>query len=62
VFASSPTLATTLKMRQELARLWERSTLTTEQLVHQLEDWCKRAESSEVPALVAFSRNLRCYA
>ena len=62
VFASSPMLATTWKMRQELTRLWERSTLNTEQLVHQLKDWCDRAERSEVPALVAFSRRLRCYA
>ncbi len=62
VFASSPMLTTTWKMRQELTRLWERSTLTTEQLVHQLKDWCDRAERSEVPALVAFSRRLRCYA
>ena len=62
VFASSPMLKTTWKMRQELTRLWERSTLTTEQLVHQLKDWCDRAERSEVPALVAFSRRLRCYA
>ena len=55
-------LKTTWKMRQELTRLWERSTLNTEQLVNQLKDWCERAEKSDVPALVAFSRRLRCYA
>jgi stearoyl-CoA desaturase (delta-9 desaturase) len=49
-------------MRQELARLWERSTLNTEQLVSQLKDWCERAEKSGVEPLVAFSRRLRCYA
>jgi stearoyl-CoA desaturase (delta-9 desaturase) len=49
-------------MREELSRLWERSTLTSEQLVHQLKDWCERAEKSEVPQLVEFSRRLRCYA
>jgi stearoyl-CoA desaturase (delta-9 desaturase) len=49
-------------MRQELARLWERSTLNTEQLVHQLKDWCERAEKSGVAPLVAFSRRLRRYA
>jgi stearoyl-CoA desaturase (delta-9 desaturase) len=62
VVASSPTLATTLTMKQELARLWERSTLTTEQLVAQLKDWCERAEKSNVEPLVNFSRRLRCYA
>jgi stearoyl-CoA desaturase (Delta-9 desaturase) len=59
---SSHALKTTLTMRQELARLWERSTLTTEQLVTQLKDWCERAEKSGVAPLVEFSRRLRNYA
>jgi len=62
VLAASPALKTTWSMRQELARLWERSTLSTEQLVHQLKDWCERAEKSEVQPLVEFSRRLRSYA
>jgi len=62
VLASSPLLHTTASMRQELARLWERSTLTTEQLVSQLKDWCERAERSNVPQLATFSRRLRSYA
>jgi stearoyl-CoA desaturase (delta-9 desaturase) len=62
VVASSPALATTLTMKQELARLWERSTLTTEQLVAQLRDWCERAEKTNVEPLVNFSHRLRCYA
>jgi stearoyl-CoA desaturase (delta-9 desaturase) len=49
-------------MRQELARIWERSTLNTEQLVSQLKDWCERAEKTGIEPLVAFSRRLRCYA
>jgi len=59
---TNPRLKTTLAMREELARIWERSTLSTEQLVHQLKDWCERAEKSGVEPLVAFSRRLRCYA
>ena len=62
VLASSPVLKTTASMRQELARLWERSTLNTEQLVNQLKDWCERAEKSDLPQLVDFSRRLRSYA
>jgi len=62
VFASSPLLHTTWSMRQELARLWERSTLSTEQLVAQLKDWCERAEKSGVEPLKDFSLRLRCYA
>jgi stearoyl-CoA desaturase (delta-9 desaturase) len=62
VFAGSPALKTTWSMRQDLARVWERSTLNTEQLVHQLKDWCERAEKSGVVPLMEFSRRLRCYA
>jgi hypothetical protein len=28
----------------------------------QLQDWCRRAETSEINPLVEFSRRLRCYA
>jgi len=62
VLEASPALKTTWSMRQELTRLWQRSTLSTEQLVHQLTDWCERAERSNVAPLVEFSRRLRCYA
>jgi stearoyl-CoA desaturase (Delta-9 desaturase) len=61
-FEKSPALKTTWSMRQELSRLWERSTLNTEQLVHQLRDWCERAEKSGVAPLADFSRRLRSYA
>jgi stearoyl-CoA desaturase (delta-9 desaturase) len=59
---SSPTLKTSWTMRQELAKIWARSTLTTEQLTAQLKDWCERAEKSNVEPLIAFSRRLRSYA
>jgi stearoyl-CoA desaturase (delta-9 desaturase) len=45
----------------ELARVWERSSATREQLLAQLEDWCKRAEESGVRALQEFSLRLRRY-
>jgi stearoyl-CoA desaturase (delta-9 desaturase) len=62
VVEASPSLKTTLTMRQELTRIWERSTLSTEQLVSQLKEWCERAEKSDVAPLVDFSRRLRRYA
>jgi stearoyl-CoA desaturase (delta-9 desaturase) len=49
-------------MREELAKTWERSTLSTEQLVQQLRDWCDRAEASGIEALAEFSQRLRRYA
>ena len=60
--SASKVLATIYAMRQELAALWGRSTLTQEQLVKQLDDWCKRTESSGIEALQQFSQRLRCYA
>jgi stearoyl-CoA desaturase (delta-9 desaturase) len=58
---SSTVLSTIYSMRQELTALWNRSTASTEQLVKQLEDWCRRAEESGIGALREFSRKLRCY-
>ncbi len=60
--ATSPRLATLYRMREELRRTWERSTLSTDQLVQQLRDWCDRAEASGIEALAEFSRRLRRYA
>ena len=62
VLETSPALKASWTMREELRRIWERSTLSTEQLVTQLKDWCERAEQSGVAPLVDFSRRLRCYA
>ena len=49
-------------MRHELAALWERSNASKEQLVRQLQDWCRRAEASGIAPLVDFSERLRSYA
>ena len=58
----STALSVALSMRDELVAIWDRSTASKEQLVQQLEDWCRRAEASGVPPLADFSRHLRCYA
>jgi stearoyl-CoA desaturase (delta-9 desaturase) len=58
---SSKVLSTIYSMRQDLAALWSRSTASKEQLVKQLEDWCRRAEESGISALQEFSRMLRRY-
>jgi stearoyl-CoA desaturase (Delta-9 desaturase) len=59
---NSRALATAVAMRQELAALWERSSASKEQLLRQLQDWCRRAEASGVAPLVDFSQRLRSYA
>ncbi len=61
VLSNSKVLDTVNSMRQELTDVWKRSTATKEQLVHQLEDWCHRAEASGIVALEDFSRRLRRY-
>lgn len=58
---SSTVLSTIYSMRRDLTALWSRSTASKEQLVKQLEDWCRRAEDSGIGALREFSRTLRCY-
>ena len=60
--SKSKVLDTVCSMRQELAALWQRSNVSAEQLVRQLEDWCARAETSGIIPLQEFSRRLRCYA
>ena len=62
VLEMSPDLKTTWSMREELQGIWERSTLSTEQLVTQLKDWCERAEKTNILPLVQFSHRLRSYA
>jgi stearoyl-CoA desaturase (delta-9 desaturase) len=55
----SPTLKTVYTMRQELTRLWARSSLSSEQLLSELQNWCQRAEASGIAALERFARDLR---
>ncbi|WP_018149863.1 DesA family fatty acid desaturase [Leeia oryzae] len=59
LLAHSTVLATVYSMRQELSALWERSSLTSEQLLQKLHDWCNRAEASNIDALKEFSTRLR---
>ena len=49
-------------MGRDLAVLWERSTESREELLARLQDWCHRAEASNIVALQSFSRRLRSYA
>jgi stearoyl-CoA desaturase (delta-9 desaturase) len=58
----SRALSTVVTMRDELHALWARSSASKEQLLRQLQDWCRRAESSGIAPLVDFSHRLRSYA
>ena len=57
----SPILKTVCHMRQELSEIWEPSLLTKEQLLLHLENWCRKAEESQIITLIDFSKMLRSY-
>lgn len=62
ILAQSKVLAQIYQMRQELTRIWERSSLNGHELVAQLQDWCARAEASGIQSLREFSLRLRAVA
>jgi stearoyl-CoA desaturase (Delta-9 desaturase) len=62
LFQHSKALETMHHMRVELGAIWERSHATRDQLLHQLQDWCARAEASGIKSLQEFSMRLRSYA
>ncbi len=62
VLSKTTTLDKVYTMREELMSVWQRSASTKDELVKQLEDWCRRAEESGIEVLQNFSRRLRCYA
>lgn len=55
----SPKLAKLVAMREELRGLWTRTGVSAEQLVADLQAWCKKAEESGIAALQEFSLKLR---
>ena len=55
----SPALAKLVAMREELRQLWTRTNVSAEQLVADLQAWCRRAEDSGIAALQKFSLELR---
>ncbi len=55
----SPQLAKLVTMREQLRQLWTRTNVSADQLVVDLQLWCKQAESSGIDALEQFSIKLR---
>jgi stearoyl-CoA desaturase (delta-9 desaturase) len=55
----SPKLAKLLAMREELRLLWTRTNVSAEQLVADLQAWCRQAEGSGIAVLHEFSLKLR---
>ncbi len=61
IFAVSDPLKKLIEMRAELVGTWERTNLSPDQLLLDLQDWCARAESSGVKALQDVALRMRRY-
>ncbi len=48
-------------MKQRLQEIWNKSSVTQDNLMSALQEWCRVAESSGIEALREFSRRLRRY-
>lgn len=57
--AASPVLDKMVTMREELRQMWLNTSVSREQLAHDLQAWCHRAEESGIAALREFSLRLR---
>jgi stearoyl-CoA desaturase (Delta-9 desaturase) len=55
----TPALAKLVAMREELRQLWTRTNVSADQLVVDLQAWCRKAEDSGIAALQEFSLKLR---
>ena len=60
--AQNKALSTLVQMRRELGRIWESSSASSEQLLHDLQAWCQRAQQSGIDGLEQFAQRLRRYA
>ena len=61
LMATNKSVKLMVEMRRELAALWQRSHVTKEQLIAQLQQWCHKAETSGMTGLQEFSLRLRRY-
>lgn len=55
----APELTKLVAMREELRQLWTRTNVSAEQLVADLQAWCRKAEESGIAALQEFSLKLK---
>jgi len=60
--SQTKSLSTLMQMRHDLSKLWESSTSSSEQLLHDLQAWCQRAQQSGIAGLEEFALRLRRYA
>jgi len=61
VQAHSRVMSTLLQMRADLAKTWERSSASREQVLQHLQEWIVRAETSGIRALQDLALRIRSY-
>ena len=59
VIQHSPGLGKLVAMREELRQLWTRTNVSAEQLLVDLQAWCRKAEESGIVALQQFAMDLK---
>ena len=60
--SQSNALSTLVQMRHDLVKLWDSSSASSDQLLHDLQAWCQRAQQSGISSLEEFALHLRRYA
>jgi stearoyl-CoA desaturase (delta-9 desaturase) len=60
--SQNDSLSTLVLMRHDLVKLWDSSSASSEQLLHDLQAWCQRAQQSGIASLEEFALRLRRYA
>lgn len=60
--SQTESLSVMVQMRQDLVKLWDSSSASSEQLLHDLQEWCHRAQQSGNVSLQEFALRLRRYA
>ncbi len=60
--SQTESLSVMVQMRHDLVKLWDSSSASSEQLLHDLQEWCHRAQQSGIVSLQEFALRLRRYA
>ena len=60
--SQTKSLTTMVQMRHDLVKLWDSSSASSDQLLHDLQAWCQRAQQSGISSLEEFALRLRRYA
>jgi len=61
ILSINETLNVVYHYKEQLQDIWQRTTASQEQLLKDLQEWCRQAEATGIMALEEFARNLRGY-